>query len=76
MKAVLREKQHSHIETSLCHPVLLVDEAREMAPPSSANCYVSTVRAFFALTASASSREASAAFIFSILNRSAATRYS
>jgi len=29
---VLREKWHTHIETSLYRPVLLVDEAQEMAP--------------------------------------------
>jgi general secretion pathway protein A len=29
---VLRQKWHSHIETSLCRPVLLVDEAQEMTP--------------------------------------------
>lgn len=29
---VLREKWHNHIETSLCRPVLLIDEAQEMSP--------------------------------------------
>jgi type II secretory pathway predicted ATPase ExeA len=29
---VLREKWHNHIETSLCRPVLLIDEAQEMNP--------------------------------------------
>ena len=29
---VLREKWHNHIETSLFRPVLLIDEAQEMAP--------------------------------------------
>jgi general secretion pathway protein A len=29
---VLREKWHSHIETSLYRPVLLIDEAQEMSP--------------------------------------------
>ena len=29
---VLREKWHHHIESSLCRPVLLIDEAQEMSP--------------------------------------------